>query len=283
MAEKSNEMNIYQKLQACRVKLQKEKMKKSGKNKFSNYDYFELGDFLPRINELMLEHGLTALFFFNKEEARLEIINTDNLEENIIFSSPVAMAELKGCHEVQNIGATQTYMRRYLYIMAFEIAEYDAIEPMTGQMAEEKQVEEPLTFEKASSIKLTFGKHKGKSLLDVYEKHPDYVSWFFENGQDDSIKAAFKIIDEHFNEPLDFEALIDNTKVEAIKEMLKKTNTSEKEFLKFYKIERLEDMTLDLFARAMRALEKKFEKMPKTEKVDYSGTPFEDDSVDLPI
>lgn len=281
MPEEANEkLNIYQKLQACRVGLQKEKMKKSGKNKFSNYDYFELGDFLPRINELMLEHGLIALFFFNKEEARLEIIDTDKTEEKIIFYSPVAMAELKGCHEVQNIGATQTYMRRYLYIMAFEIAEYDAIEPMTGQIAEEKQIEEPLTFEKASSMKLTFGKHKGKTLLEVYEKHSGYVSWFFENGQDDNIKAAFRIIDEHFNEPMDFEKLVDETKVEAVKEMLKKTNSPENEFLKFYKIERLEDMTIDIFARAMRALERKLEKMPK---VDYSGTPFEDDLDNLPI
>lgn len=288
----SEKMNIYQKLQACRVKFQEAKIKKSGKNNYSNYDYFELSDILPKINELMLEHGLTALFFFNKEEARLEIINTDNIEEKIIFSSPVAMAELKGCHEIQNIGATQTYMRRYLYIMAFEIAEYDAIEPLTGQEEKQKKKqekkqdekkEEPLTYEKASGIKLDFGKYKGKTLLEVYEKHPDYVTWFFENGQDESIKAAFKIIDEHLNVSADPTTLVDETKLKALKQMIIKTNTPESEFLKFYKIEKLEDMTIDLFGRAMRALEKKFEKMPKKEEMDYSGTPFEDDPVDLPI
>jgi hypothetical protein len=121
-------MNVYQKLQTCRVELQKSKMKKSGINKFSNYEYFELGDFLPKANELMLENGLTALFFFEREKARLHIIDTDKPEDKIVFTSPVAMAELKGCHGVQNIGATQTYMRRYLYVMAFEIAEHDAVE-----------------------------------------------------------------------------------------------------------------------------------------------------------
>jgi DNA-binding transcriptional regulator YiaG len=124
----TDKLNIYQKLQLCRVELQKTKMKKSGQNKFANYDYFELGDFLPRVNELMSEHGLTAIFLFTKEEATLILIDTDKTDDNIKFSSPVAMAQLKGCHDVQNIGATQTYMRRYLYIMAFEIAEHDAIE-----------------------------------------------------------------------------------------------------------------------------------------------------------
>lgn len=287
MPEKASEkMNIYQKLQACRVALAKKNLKKSGKNKYSGYSYYELGDFLPAANEVMLEKGLTAMFKPNlpgDDIATLTIINLDNTEETHIFSSSVSVANLSGCQEIQNIGATQTYMRRYLYTMALEIADSDAIEPMTGQPAEEKSTEEPLTFEKASSMKLTFGKHKGKTLLEVYEKHPDYVSWFFENGPDDNIKAAFKIIDEHFNEPMDFETLVDETKVEAIKEMLKKTNSPENEFLKFYRIERLEDMTLDIFARAMRALEKKYEKMPKENKVDYSGTPFEDDADDLPI
>ena len=38
-------MNIYEKLQKCRVDLQQMNIKKSGKNKFSGYMYFELGDF----------------------------------------------------------------------------------------------------------------------------------------------------------------------------------------------------------------------------------------------
>ena len=46
-------------------------------------------------------------------------------------------ADLKGCHSVQNLGAVQTYTRRYLYITAFEIVEHDALDATTG--IDEKQ------------------------------------------------------------------------------------------------------------------------------------------------
>lgn len=121
-------MNIFEKLQKCRVELQKTNLKKSGKNTFSKYDYFELSDFLPRINELMLENKLTGIFSYTDESASLTIYDTEKLEDFIVFSTPIEKAQLKGCHGIQNIGATQTYARRYLYIMAFEIAEHDAID-----------------------------------------------------------------------------------------------------------------------------------------------------------
>lgn len=35
----------------------------------------------------------------------------------------MSRAALKGCHEVQNLGAVQSYLRRYLYMAAFDIGE----------------------------------------------------------------------------------------------------------------------------------------------------------------
>lgn len=276
MAEK---MNIYQKLQRCRVELQKSDLKKSGHNAFSNYDYFELGDFLPRTNELFAEYGLIGIVSPGENAATLTIRDTDKTEDTIVFTCPNADITLKGAHAIQNIGAVKTYQRRYLWIDAMEISEHDTIDRSEGK--EENQTNDPIViaFEEASKISIGFGKHKGKTLIEIFEKHPDYVTWFLEKGQDEKIKAAFKIIDEHFNEPMDFEVLIDETKINTIKQMLTKTNSPEKEFLKFYNLERLEDMTIDIFARAMRALEKKLEKMD----VDYSGTPFENDLDNLPI
>lgn len=134
-------MNIFEKLQKCRVELQKTNLKKSGKNTFSKYDYFELSDFLPRINELMLENKLTGIFSYTDESASLTIYDTEKLEDFIVFSTPIEKAQLKGCHGIQNIGATQTYARRYLYIMAFEIAEHDAID--TTPPKEEESPKEP--------------------------------------------------------------------------------------------------------------------------------------------
>ena len=126
-------MNIYAKLQACRVELQQMNIKKSGKNDFAHYDYYELGDFLPKINELMLGKNLTSNISFTSELATLTIIDTDKPEDTIVFTSPMSDASLKGCHNVQNLGATQSYLRRYLYMNAFEIVEHDALDATTGK------------------------------------------------------------------------------------------------------------------------------------------------------
>ena len=121
-------MNIYEKLQKIRVALQELKLKKSGKNKFAGYDYYELHDFLPTINELMLKNKLSSMVCFGKQYAKLTIINIETPEEQITFSSPMSSAALKGCHDVQNLGAVQTYLRRYLYTNAFEIVEHDGLD-----------------------------------------------------------------------------------------------------------------------------------------------------------
>ena len=136
MAEKKEAvekpMNIYQKLQKSRVDLQNKKLKKTGKNKFSNYDYFELEDFLPYINEICFCNGLSTIFQFTNELATLDVVDADNTEKKISFSTPVEIASLKGCSAIQNIGGTQKYCRRYLYMMAFEIAESDSLD--SGQV-----------------------------------------------------------------------------------------------------------------------------------------------------
>lgn len=117
--------NIYEKLQLCRVKLNDKKIKKSGKNSYSGYEYFELKDFLPIVNQLFEENKISSIFNLNSESATLEIINTENVEDKITFSIPVADASIKGSSPVQALGGQITYLRRYLYINALEIAEND--------------------------------------------------------------------------------------------------------------------------------------------------------------
>jgi len=45
----------------------------------------------------------------------------------IHINSPMSSAALKGCHEVQNLGAVQTYLRRYLWVTAMEIAPFKPV------------------------------------------------------------------------------------------------------------------------------------------------------------
>jgi hypothetical protein len=126
-------MNVYQKLNEARHKFHQQKLKKSGHNKFANYYYFELGDFVIPALQIFDEVGLTSVISFTKEYADMRIINTEKPEENIVISSPMSTAALKGCHEVQNLGAVQTYIRRYLWVAALEIVEHDALDSTTGR------------------------------------------------------------------------------------------------------------------------------------------------------
>jgi len=127
-------MNTYQKLNLARHKFHQQKLKKSGLNKFANYSYFELGDFLIPALDIFDEVGLCANISFQKEYATMRIVNVDAPDEHpLVISSPMGSAALKGCHEVQNIGAVETYQRRYLWVAALEIVEHDVIDATTGQ------------------------------------------------------------------------------------------------------------------------------------------------------
>jgi hypothetical protein len=131
-------MNVYQKLNDARHKFHSTELKKSGHNKFAGYKYFELGDFIVPALSIFDEVGLTSVISFGKESADMRIINTDKPEEMIVIESPMSEANLKGCHPVQNLGAVQTYIRRYLWVAALEIVEHDALD--SSKPVEDKKV-----------------------------------------------------------------------------------------------------------------------------------------------
>ena len=129
-------MSVYSKLNEARIRLQNTKLNKSGHNKFAGYQYFELGDFLPHINKIFHEIGLCGFISFGDDLAKLTIVDTDSNEKGhaaIEITSPMKEANLKGCHPIQNLGATQTYLRRYLWVAALEIVENDALNLTQGK------------------------------------------------------------------------------------------------------------------------------------------------------
>ena len=130
-------MGVHKKLMEARLLLQHAPLKKSGHNKFAGYSYFELGDFLPTINSIFYKTGLCGVVSFGKEFASLTITDTEDGSE-IVLTSPMAEANLKGCHPIQNLGAVETYTRRYLWVSAMEIVEHDALDS-SPPVREEKQ------------------------------------------------------------------------------------------------------------------------------------------------
>lgn len=122
------EKNIYQKLAEARVLLQNSEIKKSGMNSFAKFKYFELQDFLPEINNIFNKLGLISVFNLDEKRAKLTIINSNKTDETLTFYTPTAEADIKGAQAIQKLGGVHTYLKRYLYLNALEIAEHDAID-----------------------------------------------------------------------------------------------------------------------------------------------------------
>jgi hypothetical protein len=120
-------MSVHKKLMQARVKLQSTELKKSGRNTFQNYSYFELGDFIPHIQTIFNDLGLCGVVSFNNEYAQLCITDVDD-GTVIVITSPMAEAALKGAQPIQLMGSIQTYQRRYLWMAAMELTEHDTID-----------------------------------------------------------------------------------------------------------------------------------------------------------
>lgn len=157
-------MNVYQKLNLAREKFHSAEIKKSGHNKFANYYYFELADFVVPALKIFKEVGLTSVIRFETDIATMEIVNNEKPEDRIYITSPMSEASLKGCHPVQNLGAVETYVRRYLWVTALEIVEHDGLDSSA-----------PIKVEENSEIK---EEKKGVSVSNDHQLLVDsMISW----------------------------------------------------------------------------------------------------------
>lgn len=138
-----NKINIYQKMQAIKEELLEMNLKKSGLNKFANFSYYELSDFLPQIIKLCNKYNLFTQINFDKENGTLTIVNAENTDETISYITPTEELELKGCNKIQALGGTQTYLRRYLYMNAFDITENDLFDNIAGKNTTSNKSDSP--------------------------------------------------------------------------------------------------------------------------------------------
>lgn len=133
-------MNVYEKLLEARFRVLQSGMKKSGKNMHLSFKYFELEDIVPVATPIFKELGLLALTTFTSDTATMTVINVENPEEKLIFTSPMRSIEAfnretgnKAVNPTQALGSEQTFQRRYLYMAALDIVESDAMDAGMGQ------------------------------------------------------------------------------------------------------------------------------------------------------
>lgn len=178
--------NIYAKLNVVRTELSKS-LKKGGRNNYSNYDYFQLEDFMPQAIQLCNENGLFTQFWIDKEKvempstkttnnilsdegvitgtsyieqdnfvyveyAHVLVIDVENPENQIEFKKETRECAVQAAQPIQNLGSKSTYMKRYMYFDVFEINQNDSIEENTGKP---EKVESKPTRKSSSKPKVT--------------------------------------------------------------------------------------------------------------------------------
>lgn len=134
--KKEVKRNLNESIIKIRVELQNSKLKKSGKNKFAGVEYFELSDFLPRLNELMLQEGINDNFKITNDMAILTLIKGEEKQEYtipfVMFNTPLNKNGQTSMQDIQYLGALNTYYKRYLYLNAFGITDGEIIDSMNN-------------------------------------------------------------------------------------------------------------------------------------------------------
>lgn len=151
------EKNLNESIIEIRCELQAKNLKKSGKNKFAGFDYFELSDFLPTLNELMKKYKINDIFTIKDGIASLTLVLGEEKQEYtmpfVIFDTPLTFkkdkngnyvkdkngdyVQVPSMQDIQYLGALNTYYKRYLYLNAFGITDGEIIDSMDNSNLEE--------------------------------------------------------------------------------------------------------------------------------------------------
>lgn len=165
-----NEKNLFQKINEVKNAISKANLKKSWKNSFAKFEYYELSDFLPLLNEICDKNWIFNHISFEENKAVLEIINCDNPAQVVKYEVPTCELELKGCNKIQALGGVQTYSRRYLYITAYDICENDSFDAVTWDW-DKNEKKEKSDFSNEDLEKITISTlEKNKTVEEFIEK-----------------------------------------------------------------------------------------------------------------
>lgn len=203
-------MTLNESIIKIRVDLQNSKIKKTGYNKFSGFDYFELADFLPKLNEFMLEEKINDIFTIEDGYAILKLVRGE--EQNtykipfVIFDTPTKMKyiqetgeykEVKQVQDIQNLGGLNTYYKRYLYLNAFGITDGEVFDSMDNEEIEEKKVSKKV--QKSATPQIDYKTRLKEKLEEMSINIPEYVKKH-SIGAKTTQKEAYLLLTELENE-----------------------------------------------------------------------------------
>lgn len=142
-------MNLLEKIMAARLEFLNSNPTKSGYNRFQNFKYFELVDIVPVATNVCCKLGIYTHINITEGRAEMIVINTENVNEKVTYQidAPAVMQD-KFNNMLQDVGRSETYLRRYLYMLFLDITENDTVDA-----ADQDQLKGGNGFKRASQIK----------------------------------------------------------------------------------------------------------------------------------
>lgn len=191
-----NELTLLERLLLARVEVQNRAKKKSGKG-IQGSSYYILKDFLPIANEVFCKYRILPMFnIYGQYEseryveiAQLELRDALRKEETLVFVTPTANVNIP--NPIMALGGKHTYLKRYLYLNALELAEKDIVEESAVKQEQKAKENNPYktSSRQADELKKYYGEAEIKQLLKAYgakviEDVPvDVVEYYIDQGR----------------------------------------------------------------------------------------------------
>lgn len=166
--------------------------------------YANLEDTLQEyVRPVCAKYGISIFQSIKSDEAdRVGVATTllhesgEFIESDVVYCKVVVPTNSGGkpiLTEGQATGVCITYLRRYSLNAALGI---NGDKDTDGSYSDTPTTDEPLTYETALNYVITFGKHNGETLKDIYKNDRDYITWLANGEKTDArIKEAIGIIE----------------------------------------------------------------------------------------
>lgn len=144
-------MSIGRKIAEIQHILMAKNLPKSGHSSYGNFDYHELEDILPLIQQECYKRDLILLFDFPGTQAILDVCNQDNLKDYVRFTIPLpAIEKMPRMNIMQSEGSYITFLKKYLLGNAFLTLEKSLADIMGEEESDSTKVKEtPIIKEKS--------------------------------------------------------------------------------------------------------------------------------------
>lgn len=230
------------------------KAPKNQTNKFGGYNYRSCEDILEAVKPLLDEKELVLQLndelvqvgerYYVKATARL--FDGEEIFENTAYAREEETK--KGMDGSQITGASSSYARKYALNGLFLIDDVKDSDSTNGG-------DEP-TEEDAKNYEFTFGKNKGRKLIDVINENGDYIDWLVNNSNDLYLLKCIEIL-TGIVKPKEEELKDRLTLIVEFKNMLMKTNTECEKIYEHYEVNAMDDMSNEQLVDAINVMKKK--------------------------